>query len=100
MKFLRLLGRRLWAAHSNFQDHEGVLSAAGIAYYVALSFFPLLLVLVAGLGSVLAWTETGQEAQHELLTAIGRQASPDLAQQVERSLNAVKEKAPASGPIG
>ena len=34
--------RRSLAAHS--------LSAAAIAYYIALSFFPLLLVLVAGLG--------------------------------------------------
>jgi membrane protein len=100
MMLPRKLARRLWLAHLGFQDHEGVLSAAGIAYYVALSFFPLLLVLVAGLGSVLAWTQAGQEAQHELLTAISNQASPDLAQQVERMLSAVKERAPASGPIG
>ena len=26
---------RLWAAHRNFQDHQGTLSAASIAYYVA-----------------------------------------------------------------
>jgi membrane protein len=96
----RKLARRLWLAHLGFQDHEGVLSAAGIAYYVALSFFPLLLVLVAGLGTVLTWTETGQEAQQELLTAIGHQASPDLAEQVGKSLEAVKQKAPAGGPIG
>ena len=100
MSWLRRFGRRLWLAHLGFQDHEGVLSAAGIAYYVALSFFPLLLVLVAGLGTVLVWTETGQEAQHELLTAIAHQASPDLAEQVGKSLEAVKQKAPATGPIG
>src|SRR3954471_16237258 len=96
----RKLGRRLWQAHLGFQDHEGVLSAAGIAYYVALSFFPLMLVMVAGLGSLLTWTQFGQEAQHELISTIAPQASPDLAQQVERWLNAVKEKAPAGGPIG
>ena len=100
MMYLRKLGHRLWQSHLGFQTHEGVLSAAGIAYYVALSFFPLLLVLVAGLAAVLAWTEAGKEAQHELLVAIGQQASPDLADQVERMLNAVKERAPASGPIG
>jgi membrane protein len=100
MKLPRKLGRRLWQAHLGFQAHEGVLSAAGIAYYVALSFFPLLLVLVAGLAAVLAWTQAGQEAQHELLVAIGQQASPELARQVERMLDAVKERAPASGPIG
>jgi membrane protein len=100
MMLLRKLGRRLWLAHVGFQAHEGTLSAACIAYYVALSFFPLLLVLVAGLGAVLAWTQAGQEAQHELLATIGQQASPDLAQQVGRMLSTVKERAPASGPIG
>lgn len=100
MEIIQQFGRRLWRAHRGFQDHEGTLSAAGIAYYVALSFFPLLLVLVAGLGSVLAWTQVGQEAQHELLVTIGQQASPDLAQQVAHVLNAVKQRAPASGPIG
>jgi membrane protein len=100
MKLPRKLARRLWNAHLGFQDHEGVLSAAGIAYYVALSFFPLLLVLLAGLAWLLEWTAAGQEAQQQLLTAIAQQASPDLAQQVGRSLNAVKQHAPSGGPIG
>ena len=100
MKTLRKIGRRLWAAHIGFQAHEGTLSASGIAYYVALSFFPLLLVLVAGLASLLAWTKVGEDAQHRLLAAIGQQVSPDLAHQVGRILDVVKERAPANGPIG
>src|SRR4051812_6888767 len=99
MNLPRKLARRLWTAHLNFQDHEGTLSAAGIAYYVALSFFPLLLVLVAGLSSVLQWTEFGQSARDELRKVIAQQASPDLAQQVDRSLKVVSDKAPAGGPI-
>jgi membrane protein len=100
MKLPWKLGRRLWLAHLGFQDHEGALSAAGIAYYVALSFFPLLLVLVAGLSSFLQWTEMGRNAQQALHEAISHQVSSDLANQVERSLKAVSEKAPAGGPIG
>lgn len=100
MNLLRKLGRRLWQAHLGFQAHEGVLAAAGIAYYLALSFFPLLMVLMAGLGTLLAWTQTGQEAQREVLSAISQQASPDLALQVERMFDTVKERAPSSGPIG
>ena len=96
----RKMGSRLLRAHAGFQSHEGTLSAASIAYYIALSFFPLLLVLVAGLAAVLTWTQTGQDAQHELLHTIAQQASPDLAQQVGRMLDAVKERAPAGGPIG
>jgi membrane protein len=100
MKVLRILGRRLWAAHLGFQDHEGTLSAAGIAYYVALSFFPLLLLLVAAMSSFLQWTEIGQNARDELRKVIAQQASPDLAQQVDRSLREVSDRASATGPIG
>ncbi len=100
MDFLRRLGRRLWVAHSNFQDHEGTLSASGIAFYVALSFFPLLLVLVAGLSWVLQWTQVGQTAWQTLHETIANQLSPDLAQQVGRTLRTVSDRAPSSGPIG
>src|SRR5262245_23749772 len=100
MTLLRKLGQQLWQAHLGFQAHEGVLSAAGIAYYLALSFFPLLMVLMAGLGSLLVWTQTGQEAKREVLSAISQQASPDLALQVERMFDTVKDRAPSSGPIG
>jgi membrane protein len=100
MTYLRKLSRRLWLAHLSFQDHEGTLSASGVAYYVALSFFPLLLVLVAGLSAVLQWTQIGQNAMQALRDTIAHQASPDLAQQVDRSLRVVSDRAPATGPIG
>jgi membrane protein len=83
-----------------FQDHEGSLAASGIAYYLALSFFPLLLVLVAFLGWALQGTEYGQDVQTRLLTAIQQQMSQDLADQVGRMLKLVSERAGTSGPIG
>src|SRR4029078_8037408 len=100
MKIFRAFGRRLWVAHLNFQEHDGTLSAAGIAYYVALSFFPLLLVLVAGLSWVLQWTQVGQRAWRTVHDAIPNQLSPDLAQQVGRTLQTVSARAASSGPIG
>src|SRR3954464_4813470 len=100
MKILRIFGRRLWAAHLGFLDHEGMLSAAGIAYYVALSFFPLLLLLVAALSSFLQWTEIGQNAREELRKVIAQQASSGLAQQGSWSRRAVSDRARATGPIG
>jgi membrane protein len=100
MKFLRILWRRVWVAHLNFQEHEGTLSAASIAYYVALSFFPLLLVLVAGLSWILQWTQIGQNAWQALHDTISNQLSPDLAHQVGLTLRTVSDRAPSSGPIG
>jgi len=100
MTFLRKLGRRLWKAHLNFQDDEGTLSASGIAFYVALSFFPLLLVLVAGLSWILQWTQVGQSAWQTQHDTIANQLSPDLAHQVGLTLRTVSDRAPSSGPIG
>ncbi|MCI0332242.1 MAG: YihY/virulence factor BrkB family protein [Planctomycetes bacterium] len=100
MRLLRNFAHRLWLSYMGFQEHEGSLAAAGIAYYLALSFFPLLLVLVAGLGWVLQGTNFGQDVQQRLLAAIQQQVSADLAQQVDRMLRLVSERAGTSGPIG
>src|SRR3954452_16993668 len=96
----RKIGQRLLEAHKGFQAHEGTLSAASIAYYVALSFFPLLLVLVAGLSWILQWTQIGQNAWQALHDTISNQLSPDLAHQVGLTLRTVSDRAPSSGPIG
>jgi membrane protein len=100
MTLVRKIARRLYAVYMGFEDHEGTLAAAGIAYYMALSFFPLFLVLLAGLGWVLQWTAAGQDAQQRLLTAISQQMSPDLAAQVQRMLKIVSDRAPTGGKIG
>jgi membrane protein len=100
MKVLKNFAHRLWLSYMGFQEHEGALSAAGIAYYLALSFFPLLLVLVAGLGWTLQGTNFGQNVQQQILVAIEQQVSADLAQQVGRMLKVVSERAGTSGPIG
>ena len=92
--------RRFWAAYEGFNRHEGALVAAGIAYYLALSFFPLLLVLAAAIGYVLAWTDAGQGAQQRLLEAIAEQASPELSAEIERALTTVSAEAPTGGTVG
>ncbi len=99
MSFVKQIGKKFYRAYLGFQEHEDMLSAAGTAYYVALSFFPLLLVLVAGLGWVLQGTDFGQHAQQELLSTIKQQVSGNLADQVERSLEAVSERARRAGRL-
>jgi membrane protein len=100
MAIVRNLALRLYKTYLGFEEHDGTLSAAGIAYYMALSFFPLFLVLLAGLGWVLEWTAAGQDAQQRLLTAVEQQVSPDFARQVDRMLKVVSAKAPTGGRIG
>jgi len=99
-KYPRRLVRRMVATYHGFNEHDGFLMAGAIAYYLALSFFPLLLVLVAGLGWALEATAIGQDAQTRLLAAIEQQASPELSKQVGKALDSVSENASSRGPIG
>ena len=99
-KYIKRFGRRLWRAYIGFGHHDGSLVAAGIAYYVALSFFPLMLVLVAGLGAAMRGTQWGEDARQAVLTSIANQMSPDLAQQVAKALEATNAHAPTGGAIG
>jgi uncharacterized BrkB/YihY/UPF0761 family membrane protein len=55
---------RTW---QRFNNDNGSLLAAGVAYYGALSFFPLLLTLISGVGLVLQLTDAGQNAEAQLL---------------------------------
>lgn len=74
--------------------------AAAVAYYVAVSFFPLLLILLSVLGMLLGTTDMGASARKELLDAIASQASPVLSEQVEAALGTISNQASSGGPIG
>jgi membrane protein len=100
MKVLKNFAHRLWLSYMGFQEHEGTLAAAGIAYYVALSFFPLMLVLLAGLGWALEGTNFGQDVQRQILASLEQQVSADLANQVGRILKIVSERAGTRGRSG
>ena len=71
--------QRIW---KRWTDDNGSLLAAGVAYYGALSFFPLLLTLISGVGLLLKFTSAGKNAETELLNAVGSQLSPALQMHV------------------
>lgn len=74
--------------------------AAAVAYYAALSVFPLLLVLVAGLGMFLERTAAGKDAQQQVVAAIGDRTSDELAGQVQAAMDQVQDKKAVGGPLG
>jgi membrane protein len=95
----RIIGP-LWAAYGRFSEQEGSTLAAAIAYYLAFSLFPMMLVLVAILGWAFRFTAKGQNAQQYILTAVSDQASPALSEQLSRALNSVESHAARSGAVG
>jgi membrane protein len=83
-----------------WNDNKASLMAAGVAYYGALSFFPLLLTLISGVGLILQFTAAGQNAEQQLLEAVGNQMSAQLQQQIASALDQVRSGANTGGPLG
>jgi membrane protein len=96
-RFLLVLPRR--AAEKWLADDASVLAAA-VAYYFAISLFPLLLVLVSAVGFVLQWTQFGQDAERQIIEAAASQVSPAVADQLAKLLATVRDQAPTGGPLG
>ncbi|MCB9875807.1 MAG: YihY/virulence factor BrkB family protein [Planctomycetaceae bacterium] len=92
--------RQLSAAVTRWQQDDGSLMAAAVAYYAALSFFPLLLILISGLSIVLQFTAWGQDAQTQVLQAIEQYASAAVRDSVAQMLQRVADNAGTGGPLG
>lgn len=98
------ISRRLWpplkTAFTNWTEHDGSLLSAAMAFYASFSLFPLLLVLIAGLGLVTRFSTHGQNARQELLSVVNRNAGPGVSSQLEKILTGVEDKAGVGGPLG
>jgi membrane protein len=100
MGYLKRFFDNLMSAYSHYSEHDGPLLAAAIAYYLAFSLFPLMLVLVAVLGWAFRFTAPGQQAEQRVLETVSEQVSPALAEQLSAALGSVERSAAASGAFG
>jgi membrane protein len=85
---------------NNWFSDGGPLMSAAMAYYGALSLYPLLLVLIAGLGWLSALVPNLDVRQQDLLEVVGQDISPWLAEQFGAILAGIKSNASIGGPIG
>jgi membrane protein len=100
MAFARRFFAWLMAAYAQFSRQEGPLLAAAIAYYLAFSLFPMMLILVAILGWAFQFTAPGQRAEQRVLATVAEQVSPSVAEQLTAALGSVEKSAAASGVVG
>src|SRR5690606_26328336 len=82
---------------TQFGLDDGYLLAAGVAYYVGLSFFPLLMVLIGGLGWFLRATHLGQDAEARVLDAIEYNLSVEAADQARTVFEELSRGAETTG---
>lgn len=73
--------------------------AAGVAFYAGLSLFPLMLVLIAGIGWFFQFVERGRDAREEILTAVSQQFSPQVAHALGEILGRIQSGALVTGPV-
>lgn len=95
-----LFWQTLLSAYANWSKDGGSLLAGSVAYFTAVAFFPLLLVLLSLFGWFLAATQAGKDAEAYVLEAVGDQFSPVLQSQVETVFAQVRAKASRGGPVG
>jgi membrane protein len=75
---------------TRFSNNEGVTLAAATSYYAAFSFFPLIYVLIIGLGFALQLSESAQDAEQQLLSILAERTVPAFTVEVQRLLEGVK----------
>lgn len=100
MRFLRTTIEVFIDTCRRWSEDGGPLLSAGVAYYVALSLFPVLLMLIAGLGFFFGQTDMGQQAETHLIEAVEEQLSPGLGHQIQEVFDEVRGKAIVGGPLG
>lgn len=98
--YLREVFRGVWLAGKRWQEDDASAMAASVAYYLSLSLFPMLLLLTAGLGIVLKFTELGHDAELKLLEVVKEHCSPSLETQVRAVLSQLQTHSMVGGPFG
>jgi len=96
--------KRVWPVISStltgWNDDDGFLLSAAMAYYASFALFPLFLVLIALLGLVLRFSQQVQNSQEQLLAVVESNVSPWLAEQLTLVLAGVQTNAALGGPVG
>jgi len=97
----------LWSFFPNLRDaamrwseDDASSLAAAVAYYLALSLFPMLLLLTSTFGLILEFTEIGRSSQEQLLYTVAKHGSPVIEQQVSQVLDQLKSQSLVGGPFG
>lgn len=74
--------------------------AASVAYYLALSLFPMMLLLTSGIGLYLRFTHTGRNAEQQILSTVETYASEHVKIHIEQVLGQLRDHSLVSGPFG
>ncbi len=99
-RYVRDVFGSLLLAARRWQADDGGSMAAAVAYYLALSLFPMLLLLTSGVGIAMRYTRLGHDAEVQILKVVAEHCSPTLELQVREVLHQIREQSIVGGPFG
>ena len=73
--------------------------AAAVAFYAAVSLFPLLMVMISGVGYFFQFVESGRDAKQQVLKVFAEKFSPDMSLALASLLDSTVNKSTINGPI-
>jgi membrane protein len=87
---------------NEWQNDDTGQYAAALSFYTAFSFFPLILVLLSGLGWFLSTTEIAKQENIEnyILEPVRKQAGEEAAKQLDAILGTIKEQLKTQASVG
>lgn len=88
------------AAMRRWQRDDASSMAAAVSYYMALSLFPVLLLLTGGLGLILRYSRLGNDAHQQILLVVSEHCSPSLEARITHVLEQFEQQSLANGPLG
>lgn len=89
----------LLRAAQGYAQHQAASLAAAVAYYLALSLFPLLMLLLSGLGIFLRFSQIGHDAEAQLLATVRLYGSEVIEQQIGQILAQLQSQSVTGCPI-
>jgi membrane protein len=99
-RYVREIGGSLKLAVMRWHMDDGGSMAAAVAYYLALSLFPMLLLLTSGVGITLRYTRMGHDAEIQILSLVSEHCSPTLELQVREVLSQLRDHSIMGCPFG
>ncbi len=99
-QWLRDLFPNIRDAAIRWSEDDAGSMAASVSYYLALSLFPMVLLLISGLGLFLKFTRVGQDAHEKLFDLVGQQASPAVEETFKQVVHQLENHSVVSGPMG
>lgn len=100
LDWIKNLFPNLFLAARRWQADDASSIAASVAYYLALSLFPMILLLISGFGLFLQYSNLGRNAEADFLKTLTQYGSPDFQKHFSTVLGQLKDHSLVSTPFG